>query len=160
MPDQTQDQTGLMGPLQAAIEAAGLNLAFQERWRLDKGEGELGDYKHPDNITDPTRMSQLLKPDSKAWGAPGYLTQADLLQVLGPTLSARSDTFVVRCYGDAKDAQGRITAKAWCEAVVQRTPEPLVADETGLNPSETLAGGQFGRRFKVRSLRWLSEDEV
>ena len=154
------EEIGMMGPLQAAIEAAGLNAPFVERWELDKSGGELLDYNHPDNIEDSTRIEQILKPDSKAWGAPGYLTQADVLQVIGPVLSARSDTFVIRCYGDAKDASGSITAKAWCEAIVQRVPEPLVADETGLNPSKENPAGKFGRRFEVRSLRWLSEEEV
>lgn len=151
--------TGLMGPLQAAIEAAGLNREFVDRWELQKSS-ELPNYRHPDNIRDGTRLSQLLKPDSKAWGAPGYLTQADVLQVISPVLSARSDTFVIRCYGDAKDEAGRVTAKAWCEAVVQRTPQPIAPDQTGLNPDPQKAGGRFGRKFEVRSLRWLSEDEV
>ncbi|MDQ8189176.1 pilus assembly PilX family protein [Roseibacillus persicicus] len=154
-----QGEIGTMGPLQAAIEAAGLNREFIDRWELFK-QGELPDYSHPDNISDSTRISQTLKPDSKAWGAPGYLTQADLLQVIGPVLSARSDTFVVRCYGDAKDSSGRITAKAWCEAVVQRTPQPIAPDQSGLNPDPNHASGRFGRQFEVRSFRWLSEEEV
>lgn len=159
-PYDTTDQTGIMGPLQAAIEAAGLNAMFEDRWKLNKSGGELPDYDHPDQIQDSTRLSQTLKPDSKAWGAPGYLTQADLLQVLGPTLSARSDTFLIRSYGEAVNAAGQVTAKAWCEAVVQRTPEPLVADASGINPDPNSAAGAFGRKFIVRSLRFLSESEV
>lgn len=157
--DLDGDRTGVSGPLQAAIDAAGLNVAFEQRWAISNQE-ELPDQAHPDNLADSTRLSQRLKPDSNAWGATGYVTQADLLQVIGPALSARSDTFLIRCYGEARDANGTVTAEAWCEAVVQRTPEPIVADETGLNPSETQPGGQFGRRFRVRSLRWLSKDEV
>lgn len=154
------DETGVMGPLQAAIEAAGLNDSFIKRWELDKSEGELPDYTHPDNIADATRISQTLKPASKAWGAPGYLTQADLLQVIGPALNARSDTFLIRSYGEALNESGQVIATAWCEAVVQRTPKPMVADESGLNPDPDKPNGMLGRRFELKSLRWLSEQEV
>ena len=72
----------------------------------------LPNYTHPHHLPDATRMEQTLKPASKAWGAPTYLTQADVLQVLGPVLTARSDTFVIRAYGDAVDAAGKIQARA------------------------------------------------
>lgn len=156
----SQGDAYLMGPLQAAIESAGLNLSFSDRWRISNSDAGGQTYDHPDNIQEPIRISQELKPDSKAWGAPGYLTQADILQVIGSTISARSDTFLIRSYGDAKDASGRVTAKAWCEAVVQRMPEPIAADETGLNPNPDEPDGRFGRKFRVKSFRWLSENEV
>jgi hypothetical protein len=153
------DDTGRMGALQAAIEGAGLNAAHEAAYPLDNSRS-LPDYRHPDNLRDATRMEQTLKPASKAWGAPSYLTQADVLQVLGPALSARSDSFVIRAYGDAVDAAGKIQARAWCEAVVQRTPEPLVADESGLNPRDAGKPGDFGRRFVMTSFRWLREGEI
>ena len=105
-------------------------------------------------------MEQTLKPASKAWGAPSYLTQADVLQVLGPALSARSDTFVIRAYGDAVDAAGNVQTRAWCEAVVQRTPVPLDPDESGLNPRLAGKPGDFGRQFTISSFRWLSPEEI
>ena len=154
------DESALMGPLQAAIESANLNAVFEDRWELEKQGGDLPDYAHPDQIQDATRLSQTLKPSSKAWGAPGYLTQADLLQVIGPVLSARSDTFLIRSYGEAVNNAGQVTARAWCEAVVQRTPEPLASDEEGLNPDPETPNGVYGRKFELRSFRWLSEDEV
>ena len=83
-----------------------------------------------------------------------------MLQVLGPVLTARSDTFVIRAYGDAVDASGKTTARAWCEAVVQRTPEPLDPDESGLNPRLPGTTGDFGRRFVITAFRWLSPDEI
>ncbi|NNC89413.1 MAG: hypothetical protein HKN82_13225 [Akkermansiaceae bacterium] len=162
------DKTGMMGPLQAAIEAAGLNDAFHRPEDLPKGSistfgllrDEVGDYRHPDNIDDATTLDQMLKPPSKAWGAPGYLTQADVLQVIGPALSARSDTFLVRSYGEAVDADGAVRARAWCEAVVQRTTLPIHPDSTGLDSRRQGAPDDFGRRFEIVSFRWLHPDEV
>ena len=153
------DETGHRGALQAAIDRAGINAALEADHPLDNGES-LGDYDHPDNIKDPTRLEQTLKPASKAWGAPGFLTQGDVLQVLGSVISARSDSFVVRAYGEALGEDGEVRARAWCEAVVQRTPRPLVADATGLNPAKAGEPGDFGRRFDIVSFRWLRPEEV
>lgn len=154
-----EDETGKMGTLQAAIERANLNQSLIAAYPLDNGKS-LPDYQHPDNISDATRLEQMLKPSSKAWGAPAYLTQADVLQVIGPALSARSDSFVIRAYGDAVDGGGVIQARAWCEAVVQRTPEPVKADESGMNPVNPGQPGDFGRRFGIASFRWLGTAEI
>ena len=153
------DETGRMGPLQAAIEAAGLNQPFKSTFPLDN-RSSLPNYTHPDNISDSTRLEQTLKPDSMAWGVPGYLTQADVLQVIGSTLTPRSDTFRIRAYGEAADDTGAVRARAWCEAVVQRLPDPLQPDATGLNPVKPGSAADFGRRFDVVSFRWLKPEEV
>ena len=153
------DATGRMGPLQAAIDAAGLNSAFDAAYPLDNSKS-LPDYSHPDKVRDATRLEQTLKPASKAWGAPAYLTQGDVLQVLGPMLNARSDTFVIRAYGDSADSFGTIRARAWCEAIFQRTPEPLKPDASGLNSADAGKPGDFGRRFIVKSFRWLKREEI
>lgn len=98
----------------------------------------------------------------RSTGIPGWLTQADVLQVIGPVISARSDTFRIRSYGEALDASGKTVARAWCEAIVQRMPEFLDA----ANPPETRpvklnpANARFGRRFAVVSFRWLHPDEI
>ena len=47
----------------------------------------------------------------------------DVLNSIGPNLTARSDTFVVRAYGEALDDAGNVIGKAWVEVVVQRTTE-------------------------------------
>lgn len=153
------NDTGRMGALQAAIENARLNDRFKSAYPLDNSRS-LPDYSHPDNIKDATRLEQTLKPDCKAWGIPGYLTQGDLLQVLGPMLNARSDTFVIRAYGDATDAGGNVQARAWCEAVVQRCPEPIAPDASGLNSILLGKPTDMGRRFVVKSFRWLRPEEV
>ena len=152
------DETGRMGALEAALNKSGVNAGFTSNFPLNNRE-KLPDYRHMDNIKDPTRLEQTSKPDSSAWGALGFVTQADLLQALGPVLAARSDTFVVRSYGNALDKDGKVIAEAWCEAVVQRTPEPLSPDESGINP-DTRLPVDFGRRFEVKRFRWLHRDEV
>jgi len=156
----TDDESGMAGALQAAIDNSGINEEITDEWPVDRSR-DLSDYEHPDNIDDATLLEQTLKADCKAWGAPGYLTQGDLLQVLGPALAARSDSFVVRAYGDAVDAAGRVQARAWCEAVVQRQPEPVRPDASGLNPLPAGTGRtDFGRRFVVRRFRWLQAGEI
>jgi hypothetical protein len=152
------DETGKAGTIEAAITRSGINASFSETWPLDNTR-QLPNYLHPDNIKDPTGIEQTLLPSTTAWGALGHLTQADVLQQLAPVLTARSDSFIVRAYGCAKDPSGGVLAESWCEAVVQRTPEPVNADGTGLNPDLQL-GAQFGRKFKIRRFRWLSGGEI
>lgn len=152
------DDTGTKGPVQAAIDAAGLNSGLDQLYPLDNS-ADLPNISF-NNIRDSTRLNQTLLPDSTAWGIPGYLTQGDVMQVLGSSLRARSDSFVIRSYGEFLDGKGSVQAKAWCEAVVQRFPDPVNADGTGLNPVVGAAGVDFGRRFRVVSFRWLAADEV
>lgn len=99
----------------------------------------------------------------RSTGIPSWLTQADLLQVLGPVLSARSDTFRIRAYGEALDAEtGNPVARAWCEAVVQRVPEYVDGSNVMTERPGTLTAvnQRFGRRFKTVSFKWLSPDEI
>jgi hypothetical protein len=152
------DATGSKGPLQAAIDAAGLNAGLDDAYPLDN-RSELPDVS-VHNISDSTRLNQTLQPASTAWGIPGYLTQGDVLQVLGSSLRARSDSFVIRACGESRDAGGKVAAKAWCEAVVQRFPDPVHADASGLNPVASPAGTGFGRKLRVVSFRWLAAGEV
>jgi hypothetical protein len=153
------DKHGEMGPIEAAIQSAGINEVFDQEFPLDN------EYDLPDvsffNMSDTTRMDQTLKPPSTAWGIPGYLTQGDIMQVIGSTLTPRSDTFLIRAYGESVDAEGKVQARAWCEATVQRTPEPVVPDPAGINPAETGNGEyDYGRRFRMVSFRWMSPEEV
>ena len=96
-------------------------------------------------------------------GAPGYLTQADLLNVLGNAATVRSDTFTIRGYGEAHDASGQIAANAICEAVVQRLPDwNDPADLAEVAPAALVSESNktLGRRFRLISFRWLTPDEI
>ena len=100
----------------------------------------------------------------RSTGIPGWITQADVLQVIGPSLSARSDTFRIRAYGETLDPEtGNPVAKAWCEVIVQRLPEyldPANAPADRGTTELTAINQKFGRRFQVVSFRWLSPHEI
>lgn len=136
------------GALQCAIDAAEINKGFGTRKASASG-------------TLPFVEAESGSP--AAQGIPGVVKQADILTPIAPVLAARSDTFIVRGYGESLDASGtRVTARAWCEAVVERDrgfvdpsdkPEKSAASLNAVNQ-------RFGRRFLLRSFRWLSPNEV
>ena len=66
-------------------------------------------------------------------GAPGLVTQMDVLNSVGPNLTARSDTFVIRAYGEALDGAGQVIGKAWVEVVVQRGMQYMLPGANGVN---------------------------
>lgn len=95
-----------------------------------------------------------------------YLMQGDILQLIAPRLVARSDTFTIRAYGDVADINDpsgeTIKARAWLEATVQRIP---TKHSTANDPADNMTptqenAGNFGRQFKVVSLRWLDPEEI
>ncbi|BDS08543.1 hypothetical protein NT6N_35830 [Oceaniferula spumae] len=113
-------------------------------------------------------------------GIPGTIKQGDILNSLGATITARSDTFVIRAYGESVSSNDpdRVLARAWCEAVVQRMPT-LVSDSGQLlkkpNPAypgndpagtdayidnDAITARQFGREYRIISFRWLNAEEV
>jgi hypothetical protein len=99
-------------------------------------------------------------------GFSGYILQSDILSSIGSSLSARSDTFTIRTYGDVQNpVNGEITGRAWCEAIVQRTPDYVVSGSAGGNePDETPAVGSvnetFGRRYQIIAFRWLTPNDL
>ena len=84
----------------------------------------------------------------------------------------RGDTFVIRTYGEAQDANGKVIARAYAEAVVQRVPEYVdPVDRPSVNAynitlpapvtsTASAANKTFGRRINVVSVRWLSTHEI
>lgn len=108
-----------------------------------------------------------LKPEQgfRSTGIPGWVTQADVLQVIGASITARSDTFRIRTFGEALDANGKSTAKAYCEAVIQRTPayvdpsNPATARDSVATPLSNI-NKTYGRQYQIVSFRWLSAQEI
>lgn len=102
----------------------------------------------------------------RSTGIPGWVTQADVLQVIGPAISARSDTFRIRTAGQSLDLSGKVKGTAYLEAVVQRMPEYVDTSnaanvrDTASTTNLTLTNQQYGRKFEIISVRWLSPDEI
>ncbi len=81
----------------------------------------------------------------------GSVNAATIVNRLAPVLGVRGDTFLVRAYGeslnpglDATDPSA-VTASAFCEALVQRTPTQA---------------GLFGYRYVVVYFRWLTPADI
>ena len=96
------------------------------------------------------------------YGMPGCVKQADILTPIAPVLSARSDTFRLRAYGERTAPDGRVLSRAWCEAVVEREADYVdPADPTQERDQDLVEVNRtFGRKFRVVSFRWLSPEEV
>ena len=113
-----------------------------------------------------------------------WLTQGDIMTALAPVLFPRSDTFVIRTYGDVVNPATSTTAapvvegRAWAEAVVQRFPDyfdpsdppetqpgdfatPSDPNDPTSTPSTAHQLNQlYGRRFKIVSFRWLTRNDL
>jgi hypothetical protein len=160
--DLDLDYQGLMGTLDAAIMRASQNpdvLNYQqifgrtEAWNQNLDPNDPGEaLRYSDDVE--SALGVPTGHESTALeGNSANLTQGDILQVLGAQLSARSDTFVIRSYGEATDPiTGEINLSARCEAVVQRIAEPVEFGDSLVAPT-----GDFGRRFVVVAFRWLDE---
>lgn len=151
-------RSNLMGLLQTAIDNSGIN-----DWWLNP----INDQQVPsigNRVTGTSPLPQLPYPEAEAGprstAAPGFLTQADLLEVLGPILSPRSDTFVIRSFGGYQPSEGSTAeSKVWCEMIVQRLPNYVDESDQAFGTSLSDTNQLFGRQFKILSFRWLSEDE-
>jgi hypothetical protein len=113
---------------------------------LLKGDGSTGSTFWMETSAYPKIDPKLRFPSLKAMsvrndstqvtaglGAPGLVTQMDVLNSVGPNLTARSDTFVIRAYGEALDGAGQVIGKAWVEVVVQRGMQYLLPGANGAN---------------------------
>lgn len=140
-----------------------------------------GPFANPENIELPDPVGKNVT--HVAMGAAGNLLQSDLLEVIGSSLSTRSDTFTIRAYGEAWNTSGD-SAKCWIEAVIQRVPEFVDrtnAAETATagpkNPTTLVPGSTntgdvttsnqltpvnnvLGRRFRIVSFRTLKPNEI
>jgi hypothetical protein len=154
----TNTDLALRGPLQAALDRTVNKLLFQNAERVGTA---------PTGAAFPFPQAAELP---KSLNSPLHVQQADLLTAIGSQLTVRSDTFRVRAYGEARDKKGKVTATAFCEAIVQRIPgyvdpsDPPEAAEniTGRNIPVLTAdvNKKMGRRFVVKSFCWLNEIDL
>ena len=159
------------GPLQAAIDGES-DAAKATDFKLNSGH-----YVDEAYIYTEAEAAEIAEDENKAerdYGAligqslvshyTGYVTQADILSRIGAFIAPRSDTFKIRAYGDVRDpVTGSATAKSWCELTVQR--RAAYVDETNLSYESgrstlTNKNIEYGRRFEVVAMRWLTEDEI
>jgi hypothetical protein len=172
---------GINGALQRAINVSGINGGMNYPYNADDAAGQndrvfrvdrdetngisgrpMQQYASAANYLDTEHLAGV--PVGEAGQllshAPGFVTQADLLGMIGSALVARGDTFLVRTYGDTiNPATGERVARAWLEAVVQRVVAPVTpAGASGAARYEP--ADAFGRRFEVVALRWLGADDI
>jgi hypothetical protein len=152
----------LSGALEAAIAEAEINeplSATSADSFLNQVPITAGDISDADLYNYKTKEASTGNP---AAGAPGWVSQGDLLRILKPAATVRGDTFVIRFYGEDQDSGGNVTARAYGEAVVQRMPEYIdPTDRPSVSYSAaTAANKNFGRRIEVVSFRWLSSNEI
>jgi hypothetical protein len=149
-PDSSDDNQQRKGPLQAALDRA-LN--------SDLG-GEIGGTA---SKPQGSHFSEAVGAESEAAGFAGYLMQGDVLQSLAPVLQVRSDYFRIRASGECLDANGRVIARAVCEAYVQRSADFIDSrdlPEAGPDELVSFVNQRFGRRFRIQSFRWVSPEEI
>jgi hypothetical protein len=153
----------LRGTLSTAIEAAGINEDFRDEMIEAKKNRnfdlELKATKKPGGSTAAAGPA--------ASNAPGFLTQADLLSRLGPCLSARSDTFRVRVYGEAMATMGADgngdESHFRGEAIFQRLPDVVEQNEAtsgAADPSDHDDWNGLHRTFALIGFRWLRDNEI
>ena len=170
----SNDDLGTMGTLQSAIdyddsnpESGSINYSFKSHPDFMLKESDLGthSFKTPEAAV-----------GSRFAGIPGYVIQSDLLKPIANTLSVRDDTFRIRAYGETLDKRGKVLARAWCEAIVQRIPEYSDGSNAPEVPARNISSGgqfssidnsaltpinrRFGRKFKIESFRWLNGSEI
>jgi hypothetical protein len=130
------DNFGLKGALQAAIDATSINgntelgnsggTFSNYRQTVDGGNNTLASPYFPVKANDRFPAARAMSKTNSdkdvvaGQGAPGIISQMDVLNSVGPNLTARSDTFVIRAFGEAFDNNGNSIGKAWVEVVTQR----------------------------------------
>lgn len=158
----TQAEVCNSGALQAALDGPkdsdDINKDIsRSNWVMQK---DLPSNAQPYNSSKSGYIHRDAAEGGRGYGAPLYLMPSDILAKIGPFLTARSDTFTIRAYGESRDAQGKLLAQVRCEAVVQRRPEWV---GNLLKATDTPAAGsveeRFGRQFQIVRFRWLNHND-
>ncbi|MFK7909209.1 MAG: hypothetical protein AB8F34_01265 [Akkermansiaceae bacterium] len=165
----TDDGVAMAGAVQTAINNMSADpmkeLRDPDNFLSDQtmhSKAEAGSRADNDRLAGVDYEFEKAAEGSSAYGVPGWIRQADVLGPIAPVLSARDDTFTIRAYGDARDSEGNITARAWCEATVRRQRDFVdnsdSADTT--EPPTSEINKLYGRKYSIVSFRWLQDDEV
>lgn len=168
----------LKSPLQMAIDRSGINGAGRNVVDASDEKSVMtpSDYSATDTSGTPYRYdiyTENIDQVPSNEGAPGTITQQDILSKIGPLITVRGDTFKIRAYGSKYNpVTGVSEAQAWCEVTVQRTPDYVepnradVADPDGVDTPDELPSElsdinkKFGRRYQIIRVRWLDPDEI
>lgn len=140
---------GLSGALQTAIDnTPSINSAALQ------GTMDISNYD--------TSETANISPQDTGVGIPGYLTQADLLQSIAPIITPRSDTFIIRAYGETLDSAGNTVASAMIEATVQRSTDFVDKTNSPDTKIDNLSdiNKTYGREFIITSFRYLPNAEI
>jgi hypothetical protein len=153
-PHRAADNFATRGTLQKAIDNTTINADIgigSAPSMTETPNAGLGIFSiYPENLASSTAANM-----------PGWLAQNDIVRLLAPIMTARGDTFIIRCYGDAKNpVNGDINSRAYAEALVQRLPDfldPSDAAHAALTDLTQPENSTFGRRFKIVAFRWLDD---
>ncbi|BCX46325.1 hypothetical protein HAHE_02330 [Haloferula helveola] len=148
----SDEELARAGAIQAALDAD--EVSINEAYRGDRSVAAIATNGLP---------FPAAEEGATAAGIPGIVKQADILTPIAPILSARSDTFVIRAYGESVDETGKVVARAWCEALVERGRDYVTGQsDPDVRPDQLreAVDEEFGRRFYLRSFRWLTPAEV
>jgi hypothetical protein len=134
---------------------------------LDSREVSINRNQNSDRAVTAAAAQRFAFPEAELgalhYGAPSVVKQGDILTPIAPVLSARSDSFIIRSYGEALDGNGKVMARAWCEAVVERDRNFIDMADSAVQPVANLTrplNRAFGRKFKVTAFRWLHTQEI
>ncbi len=151
-PGSSDPEQRRRGPLQAALDKTVNQPLNQNLIGTTRGNA----------LTIPNFATDVFNDeDAAGTGMPGWVLQGDVLQPLGPLMTVRSDTFRIRAYGDhINPLSNKIEAKAWCEAIVQRIPDPVISTQTPTRSELVDAPTVLGRQFRIVAFRWLNKEDV
>ncbi len=153
--DSSNEDLSVKGALQAALDdpSVSINSGFRsDARRISKTEIQNMNPAFPKALEGPV-----------AYGSAAYIDQADILRNFTEQLTPRGDTFVIRAYGDSLDASGKVQARAWCEANVQRVPSYIDKSDqphTKRAALTSVTNKTYGRKFEIINFRWLAPLEI
>lgn len=149
--NRLREQASASGPFRSLQQFLAPNSAWSNRNLLEQAIHDAA--INPATISPVSPVAELADVGFSSL----TLTSGDIMTALAPYLRTRSDTFLIRTYGEALNAvTGQVEGRAWCEASVQRFPETLdEADDTAAPATDGL-----GRKFRITHFRWLSPSDI